>query len=85
MKKFKDIFKQKVENVKEIKKVNIINEANTDPEDILIKNNIKIKKKYGTKFGTEFELAKTYDKDKLNKILKSFDIMIDGNSVFVKF
>jgi len=52
-------------------------------EDILIKNNIKIKSKFETKFGTEFQLAKKYDKEDIKKALKGFKVTFDGNSIFV--
>ena len=52
-------------------------------EDILIKNHIKIKSKFETKFGTEFQLAKKYDEEDIKKALKSFKVTFDGNSIFV--
>jgi len=52
-------------------------------EDLLIKNNIKIKKKFSTKFGTEFILMKKYDEDEIKKILKGKRVSFDGNSIFV--
>jgi hypothetical protein len=52
-------------------------------EDILIKNHIKIKSKFETKFGTEFQLAKKYDEEEIKKILTGYKVTFDGNSIFV--
>jgi hypothetical protein len=52
-------------------------------EDILIKHNIKIKSKFETKFGTEFQLAKKYDEDNIRHILNGYKVTFDGNSIFV--
>jgi len=52
-------------------------------EDVLLKNNIKIKSKLETKFGTEFKLAKKYDQDDIKDILKKYKVSFDGDSIFV--
>lgn len=55
-----------------------------DAETVLIKNNIKIKQKFSTKFGTEFVLAKKYDESGLKDILKDFKVTFDDKSIFVQ-
>jgi len=52
-------------------------------ENVLLKNNIKIKSKFETKFGTEFKLAKKYDEDDIKKILKNYKVSFDDDSIFV--
>ena len=61
---------------------NSISES-ADAEGLLIKNNIKIKSKFSTKFGTEFVLFKTPDEDEIRKILKDYRVTFYGNSIFV--
>ena len=56
----------------------------TDVEQLLRSKNIKIKDINFTNFGTEYILAKKYDVDDLEDILKDFKIKIKGNSVFVE-
>jgi len=86
---FKQVFKQKIKQ--DIKNTQIISEKNEktqdskDPEEILRKNNFKIKKKYGTKFGTEFVMAKEYPHEDIKKALKGFKLIFDENSVFVQY
>jgi len=86
---FKQVFKQKIKQ--DIKNAQIISEKtektqdNKDPEEILRKNNFKIKKKYGTKFGVEFDMAKEYPQEEIKKALKGFKLIFDGKSVFVQF
>lgn len=62
-------------------KLSVINE--NEYEDVLIKNHIKIKSKFETKFGTEFKLAKKYNNDDIQKILKNYKVSFDGDSIFV--
>lgn len=52
-------------------------------EDILIKNNIKIRSKFSTKFGTEFILFKTPNKDEITDLLKNYKVSFDNKSIFV--
>ena len=56
----------------------------TNVEQLLRSKNIKIKDINFTNFGTEQILAKKYDADDLEDILKGFKIKIKGNSVFVE-
>lgn len=53
------------------------------PGDILRDGGIKIKSTHGTKFGTEFVLAKHYDEEQIKTLLSGYDLKFDGNSVFV--
>jgi len=66
-----------------IKKVELINEVESTPEEILRKNKFKIKMVTPTSFGTQIEFAKVYDKDDLEEILKDFTIKIKNKSVFI--
>jgi len=55
-------------------------------EELLLKNHIKIKSKFETKYGTEFILAKKYDNNDIKKALKDFKVTFskdDDNSIFV--
>lgn len=54
-----------------------------EPEEVLKAANIKIKSKFGTKFGTEFILAKEYPQNELEKVLTDFNVKYDGKSIFV--
>jgi len=55
----------------------------SEAEDLLIKNNIKIKSKFSTKFGIEFILMKKYKDEEIKKALKDFSVTFDGDSIFV--
>ncbi len=55
----------------------------SDAEKLLINKGIKIKRKFETKFGTEFELFNEPDEKKIKNILKLFKVSFDGKSVFV--
>lgn len=79
---FKNIFKDKIKETPE--KIEIIETEEKNPEKILINNGIKIKSKFGTKFGTEFVLFKQPDSKKIKNILKGFKISFNGNSIFVQ-
>ena len=52
-------------------------------ENILRDNNFKIKSIHGTKFGTEFLMAKQYPKDDIKKILKDYTLKFNDQSIFV--
>ena len=67
--------------VKEIQELKTLKES-SNVEDI-IRKNFKIKSIFGTKFGTEYLLAKTYKKEDIDKILKDFPHKIDGKSIFI--
>ena len=56
----------------------------TNVEQLLRSKNIKIKDINFTNVGTEYILAKKYEADVLEDILKGFKIKIKGNSVFVE-
>ena len=58
-------------------------EEKKSAEEILRGNNFKIKSIFGTKFGTEYLMAKKYDEDKIKELLSDFKIKIDDNSIFV--
>jgi len=60
-----------------------LKESIQNPEDVLIKHNIKIKQKFSTKFGIQFDLAKKYTESEIKKALVDFKYKLDGNSIFV--
>lgn len=60
-----------------------LKESTENPEDDLIKHNIKIKQKFSTKFGIQFDLAKKYPENDIKTALKNFKYKIDGESIFV--
>lgn len=67
---------------KKYKEAMSINEVKS-AEDLLRSNSIKIKSVHGTKFGTEFVLAKKYDEKEIKDILSDFTLKFDDKSVFV--
>lgn len=58
-----------------------LNEASA--EESLRKANFKIKSVHGTKFGTEFVMAKQYKEDEITDVLKNYTVKFDGKSIFV--
>jgi len=83
MKKYRDINSNCFNKMFNHKGVQIAEDIVDEAEAILIKNNIKIKNTFKTKFGTEFFLAKKYPEKELRQLLRDFTITIVDNSVFV--
>jgi hypothetical protein len=72
---------EKISNV-----ISDINEAKEEPksaEEILRNENIKVKNRILTDFGTQFELFKKPNKDDLEKLFKKDNLRIKGNFIFI--
>jgi len=54
-----------------------------DAEKVLRDNKFKIKSVHGTKFGTEFIMAKQYEEEDIKKVLSKYTLKFDGKSIFV--
>lgn len=74
---FKEFFK--TEELNEEQK----HQENKDPIKVLRANRIKIKSVNPTNFGIEIELAKKYDDDLIDEILKDFKFKKLKNFIFV--
>jgi len=61
----------------------IVESTKETPEDLLRNNNFKIKNIFPTKFGTEYVMAKEYDKDDIKAVLNGFTLKFDDKSIFV--
>jgi len=55
----------------------------TNVEELLRSKHYKIKLVLPTKFGTQIDFAKQYDKDEIEEVLSDYNINIKNNSVFV--
>ena len=71
-----------IESSKELPKRVQLKEAEK-ADEILRRNNFKIKSTFSTKFGTEYLMAKKYDEEDIKKVLKDFNIKFDDKSIFV--
>lgn len=83
LKKYRDINSNHFNKISNHKDIQVVESVVDEAESVLIKNNIKIKNTFKTKFGTEFVLSKKYQEKELRDILKGFTITIVDNSVFV--
>lgn len=87
--KFTDMIKVKSKETKNsevsLDKKQLIFEANSEPEDVLRNNKIKIKLVTDTAFGKQIDLFKEPDKEEIQKILKGFNIKFKGKSVFIVY
>ena len=87
--KFIDMIKEKSKEIKNsevsLDKKQLIFEANSEPEDILRNNKIKIKLVTDTAFGKQIDLFKEPNKEEIEKILKDFNIKFKGKSVFIVY
>ena len=60
-----------------------VNEKEKTPEEILRGAGFKIRLITKTAFGTQIDLAKSYDEEEISKILSGFNIKIKDKSIFV--
>lgn len=60
-----------------------VNEEEKKPDEVLRGNGIKIKMITPTSFGTQIDLAKSYDEEEIKELLKDFTIKIKGKSIFI--
>lgn len=56
-----------------------------DVLNLLRKNGYKIKTVTYTKFGLQIDLAKKYNLEEIEKLLKDYNIKIKDNSIFIEF
>jgi hypothetical protein len=75
--------KQADEGLMMIKKFKSSLNEGKSAEEILRDNNFKIKSVHGTKFGTEYVMAKQYEEKDIKDVLGDFDLKFDGKSIFV--
>lgn len=61
----------------------IIESEKNDAEELLRSWGFKIKLVTKTAFGTQIDFAKRYENEKVEEILKDFDIKIKEKSVFI--
>lgn len=85
--KFKDVLlkdKKPSEEVVEISGITDVFEGKKDnPAKLLRDAGMKIKLTTGIDFGTQYTMAKKYDKKDIEKVLKDFDLKIKGQNIFV--
>jgi len=80
---FQDFFKKEDEVIIETVTSSDIATVDSKPDEILRSNKFKIKNIYGTKFGTEYVMAKKYDEEEIKSALKDYKLKFDGKSIFV--
>jgi hypothetical protein len=79
--KYRDLLVERYPN-KEIEVIEITETGKA--EDVLRSNGFKIKLITPTKFGTQIDLAKNYEKEEIEKVLKDFKFKMSGRSIFVE-
>lgn len=60
-----------------------IQEEEKKPEEILRGAGIKIKLVTPTSFGTQIDLAKSYDENEIKDLLKDYTIKLKNKSIFI--
>lgn len=85
--KFRDILKEeksdKIIEILDKKDIIEISLAEAMDAEKILRTKFKIKSVHGTKFGTEFIMAKKYDEDEIKNLLTDYQVKFDGKSVFV--
>ena len=72
-----------VSEVTTVPKPNGSSTPKEEPEEILRRNDFKIKLVINTLFGKQIDFAKKYDMEKVKEVLQGFNIKLRDKSVFI--